>query len=81
MDTLAQDLGQAIRRRRLEAGLSQEALAERADIHRNHIGFLERGERSPTVEVLARIASALEVPPWVLLWEATERAIWQPVGE
>jgi transcriptional regulator with XRE-family HTH domain len=64
------DPGQTIRRYRLVAGLSQEALAERADLHRNHVGFLERGERSPTVDVLARIGEALGIPAWELLREA-----------
>lgn len=71
MDTLAIGLGQAIRRRRLEAGLSQEQLAERADVHRNHVGFVERGERSPTVVVLDRIAQGLGIPAWELLKEGS----------
>jgi transcriptional regulator with XRE-family HTH domain len=66
------DSGQSIKRHRVAAGLSQEALAERADLHRNHVGFIERGERSPTVDVLARIGEALGVPGWVLLKEAQE---------
>jgi transcriptional regulator with XRE-family HTH domain len=74
VDTLSAALGRTIRRYRLAAGLSQEALAERAEIHRNHVGFLERGERSPTVDVLVRIGEALEVPGWVLLKEAQDAA-------
>jgi transcriptional regulator with XRE-family HTH domain len=65
-------LGGQIDQPRLTAGLSQEALAERAELHRNHVGFLERGERSPTVDVLARIGEALGVPSWVLLKEAQD---------
>lgn len=53
-------------------GLSQEKLAELADVHRNHIGLLERGLRSPTVDVLTRVANALGVPGWLLLQEAQE---------
>jgi transcriptional regulator with XRE-family HTH domain len=59
-----------IRRYRLAAGLSQEKLAERADLHRNHIGFIERGQRSPTVDALERIGNALGVPAWELVKEA-----------
>ena len=72
MGTLAHGLGRVIRRHRLRLGLSQEELAERADLHRNHVGFLERGERSPTVDVLARIGTALGVPASRLLFEAEE---------
>lgn len=70
MDTLSPALGLTIRRYRVAAGLSQEKLAERAELHRNHIGFIERGQRSPTVAVLARIGEALGVPAWRLLREA-----------
>jgi transcriptional regulator with XRE-family HTH domain len=72
VDTLSPELGQTIRRYRLAAGLSHEELAERAELHRNHVGFLERGERSPTVDVLVRIGEALGVPGWALLKEAQE---------
>jgi transcriptional regulator with XRE-family HTH domain len=74
VDTLSPALDQTIRRYRLAAGLSQEALAERADLHRNNVGFLERGERSPTVDALMRISGALGVPAWVLLKEAQDVA-------
>lgn len=69
MSSLSPRLGRVIRRHRLAAGLSQEALAERADLHHNHVDFVERGLRSPTVEALARIGRAGGVPASRLLAE------------
>ncbi len=48
-----------IRRRRLELGLSQEAFAERAGVHRTYIGMLERGEKNVTIYNIEKIALAL----------------------
>jgi transcriptional regulator with XRE-family HTH domain len=54
-------LGETIRTERLKAGLSQEQLAEKADLARNYIGNIERAEYKVTLEVLARIAKALKL--------------------
>lgn len=56
-----------LRQRRLELGLSQEGLAERAGVHRTYIGMLERGEKNATLSSIERIAFALDVDPWKLL--------------
>ncbi|MBI1178905.1 helix-turn-helix domain-containing protein [bacterium] len=56
-------IGEAVLGYRRRAKLSQEALAERADIHPNYVGRIERGECSPTVKILVRIARALKVHP------------------
>jgi transcriptional regulator with XRE-family HTH domain len=54
-------------------GLSQEALAERCDMHRNYVGGIERGERNPTLDVLARLAQGLDVSVSALLAIAEDR--------
>jgi transcriptional regulator with XRE-family HTH domain len=72
VDTLSAALGEVIRRHRVVRRLSQEQLAERAGLHRTHISYVERGLRSPKIEVLARIAAGLDVPTWQLLREAEE---------
>ena len=59
-----------IRKNREDLGLSQEQFAERTGHHRTYIGFLERGERSPNVETLQRVASALGLNASDLLREA-----------
>lgn len=50
--------GRRVREVRAERGLSQEALADLAGLHRTYVGGIERGERNPNVE---RIAKALRV--------------------
>jgi len=53
-------LGDAIRHRRKIRKLSQEKLAEHADVHRNYIGLIERGEQNITIESLVKVAKALK---------------------
>jgi transcriptional regulator with XRE-family HTH domain len=57
---IQQAFGKVVRRRREKAGLSQEVLADRAGLHRNYIGLLERGLRTPSIEVLRKVAVGLE---------------------
>ena len=53
--------GQKVRRVRLRKGLSQEALAAKAKIHRNHMGAIERGETNITLLNMEKIGKALGV--------------------
>lgn len=53
-------LGNAIRARRREMHLSQEALADAAGIDRSHMGKIERGERNVTMLNVLRIAAAMK---------------------
>jgi transcriptional regulator with XRE-family HTH domain len=62
-------LGKAIRTRRLELLLSQEKLAEKAELHWTYIGGIERGERNVSLLNIVRIAKALGVAPSDLLKE------------
>jgi transcriptional regulator with XRE-family HTH domain len=52
-------LGWRIRALRSHSGLSQEALALAAGVHRTYMGSIERGERNVTLENIARIAATL----------------------
>ena len=54
-------IGETIRHFRKQAKLSQEQLAEKADLHPVYIGEVERGEESASVSALLRIAKALGV--------------------
>lgn len=63
-------LGEAVRARRKALELSQEALADFAEIDRSHMGKIERGERNVTFLNIVRIASAVECKPSDLLIDA-----------
>ena len=54
-------LGAAVREHRKKSGLTQEKLAERADLHPNYVGEVERGEKTISVDALLRIAGAMRV--------------------
>ena len=60
-------IGQVIRNFRKEKGMSQEVLSGLAGLDRTHYSKIERGLRSPTIETLFKIASALDVPPHELV--------------
>lgn len=46
---------------RVSKNISQEKLAELADVHRNYIGHVERAERNMTIESIEKLAEALGV--------------------
>lgn len=54
-------LGDEIRKARLASKLTQEELAFDAEISRNYVSLLELNEKSPTVDVLLRIARAMGI--------------------
>lgn len=59
--------GKKVRARRLELGLSQEELADKAGVHRTYIGMIERAEKNITLENIEKIAKSLGVTPKKLL--------------
>src|SRR5581483_5410308 len=59
---LKQHFGASVRARRLRLGLSQERLAERAGLHRTYVTDVERGARNISLESIARLAHALDLP-------------------
>jgi transcriptional regulator with XRE-family HTH domain len=70
-----QRFGDTLRRLRNERGLSQERLAEAANLTADYIGFIERGENVPTLTVLLKLAKALSVDAAELLREFTLSAL------
>ena len=54
-------LGRAIREARSSKGISQEELADLAEVDRSHVGRVERGDNNVAVLTLARLADALDI--------------------
>ncbi len=65
-------LGQAVRRHREDAGLSQEQFAFEAELDRTYVSGIERGVRNPTVATLLRLTKVLGIAPSALL-KASEK--------
>jgi len=62
--------GRVLRRRRVAAGLSQEALAEAAGLHPRAVQHYEAGTREPSLTALVALAEGLRVEPGQLVTEA-----------
>jgi transcriptional regulator with XRE-family HTH domain len=63
-----------MRRHRLAAGLSQEAVAERVEVDRAHVSSMERGQQNITLTTLSEAAKALGVRPAAFFDEAAPPA-------
>lgn len=59
-------LGAKVRELRQDHGLSQQALAERAQVHASNLGKIERGLANPSIETIVRLARALDTSVSVL---------------
>lgn len=64
---VATAFGRRVRELRNALGVSQEALADRAGLHRTYLGSLERGERNVSLENICRLAGVLGVTPAELM--------------
>lgn len=71
---VARRFGANLVRCRKRAGLSQEELGYRADLHRTAIGLLEKGARVPRIDTLVKLSVALRVAPADLL----AGIVWEP---
>lgn len=71
-------LGDALREARVKAKLTQEELALRAGVDRTFISILERDLQSPTVDMLIRLARAMEIKASDILRRI--EGLYQPKG-
>ncbi len=58
-----------VRKYRSEKGLSQEALADLAGLHRTYISAVERERRNISIDNIENIAAALDIDPYLLFLE------------
>jgi len=61
MSLILEQFGSKIRKYRLKKKLSQEKLAELADLHRTYIGQIECGKRNVALKNIAKLARALNI--------------------
>ena len=66
----ARRFGEVVRRQRKAAGLTQEELAEKADLAPKMVSLIERFERNPSLNVADSIAQGMGVPLWKLIRDA-----------
>lgn len=67
--SIRQAFGQKVRKRRLEMDITQEVLAELADLHPTYVGSVERGERNISLENIIALSKALKCSPKDLMPE------------
>ena len=65
----ARRFGKVLQKQRLLKGISQELLAEKADLHQTHIGLIERGLRNPSLNVAKSLAEGLGLSLAMLIQE------------
>ena len=69
---LAKAFGDTVRALRESKGIAQEALALAADMDRSYLGRLERGEKQPSLDVVFRVAAALEIDAHKLVFRVAK---------
>lgn len=72
-NNVKKQFGSAVRFWRTQRGITQEALAERANVHRTYVCDLEGGARNVSLEIIERLACALEI--------STGELFSQPAGQ
>ena len=66
-ETIGRSLGKRLRRIRQERGLTLKQIEAKVGVSATHVSEIERGNTSPTIRALERIASALGVAPSYLI--------------
>lgn len=61
MSTIKEKFGKRLQEVRTKKGVSRQDLCRNAGFHRTYIGKIERGEKSPSLEAIEKIAEELDV--------------------
>jgi transcriptional regulator with XRE-family HTH domain len=61
IQSTSRSFARALRSLRKERGCTQETLADRSGLDRTFVSLLERGQRQPTLQTMARLAAALDL--------------------
>ncbi len=61
IDEIDKKIGMNIRLERTKRSISQEGLADLAGVARSTMGVIERGEKSPSIQTIAKVANALNI--------------------
>jgi transcriptional regulator with XRE-family HTH domain len=73
MERIEKLFGAVLRNRREKLGLSQEAFADKAGIHRTYVSSIERGKVQVSIAIAEKLATALGVPLSALWKQIEER--------
>lgn len=77
-ETLITAFSAVLREARMNAGLTQEELAERADVSVRFISLLENGKRQPSLSALAAVSAGLNISMSVMLAAVEGRLATDP---
>ena len=58
---ILKNFGEQVKKKRKQANLSQEELAEKLGVHRTYMSFIERGQRNPSLLMVFKISRALKI--------------------
>ncbi|HEY9757762.1 MAG TPA: helix-turn-helix transcriptional regulator [Oculatellaceae cyanobacterium] len=71
-DQYVNALSSALQQRRIEMGISQDELAEKADLHRTYVSLIERKSCNFSIKIYMRLAMALDIEPAELMIQAEQ---------
>ena len=72
-DKIVEAFGLTLKDLRENAGLSQEKLAEHADLERTFISWLETGKKQPTITTIFKVSHALNITPSEFLLKVQDK--------